>query len=179
MDHASSPAPSAVTLDAAAILGLIAHRYPVLLVDRIEVVEPGRRVVGYKAFTAGEWAGAGGTPSGAGALGGAPFGGTPLGGAMLGSAPGVSGLLVVEALAQTSAALLLGLLADPAGAIGYFVGMERVRLRVPPRPGDEVRLAVDLASFRRGIAYLRGEASVAGRVAATARFTTIVRGRAS
>lgn len=160
------------SLNATAILGLIAHRYPFLLVDRIEVVEPGRRVVGYKAFTAGEWAGTGDTPSGAGALGG-----TTLGGAMLGSALGVSGLLVVEALAQTSAALLLGLLADPAGAVGYFVGMHRVRLRVPPRPGDEVRLAVDLASFRRGIASLRGEASVAGRVAATAQFTTVVRGR--
>jgi 3-hydroxyacyl-[acyl-carrier-protein] dehydratase len=153
------------TVDPVAIPALLPHRYPFLLVDRIEVPEPGRRVVGYKRFAGAEWAALGpGEP--------AP------GGVVLGTAPGPSGLLVVEALAQTSAALLADLVASTAGAVGYFAAFERVRLRVPPRPGDEVRLAVTLRAFRRGIAQLAGVADVGGRVVASARFTTVVRARA-
>jgi 3-hydroxyacyl-[acyl-carrier-protein] dehydratase len=145
------------TLDAAAVLALLPHRYPFLLVDRITVVEPGRRVLGRKQVTAGEWAGPA-VPEGTLAM---------------------PGLLVVEALAQTSAALLLGLLDASEGAVGYFVGMHRVRLRDAARPGDTLQLAVELRSFRRGIARLLGTGIVEGRgVAASAEFTTIVRPRA-
>lgn len=145
------------------IHGLIAHRYPFLLVDRITIAEPGRVVIGEKRITGGEWAS------------GAPA--HRAGGVQLGTARGVSGLLVVEALAQTSAALMRDLVASVPGAVGYFVGMERVRLRVPPRAGDLLRLEVRLGSFRRGIAKLDGRASVDGRPAASARFTTILRAR--
>ena len=84
-------------------------------------------------------------------------------------------LLVVEALAQTSAALLLGLVDAAAGVVGYFAAIERVRLREPARVGDTLVLAVELASFRRGIARLRGRATVDGRRVVSASFTTIVR----
>ena len=147
-------------------LALLAHRYPFLLVDRIEVHEPGRRVVGVHRVTGAEWA-SGESMGRAG------------GGVVLGTADGMSGLLVVEALAQTSGALLLGLLDDPEGAVGYFAALERVRLRAPARPGETLRLAVTLRSFRRGIAKLHGAADVGGRVVATAGFTTVVRGRAA
>lgn len=150
-------------IDAGAIHALIAHRYPFLLVDRITVVEPGQFVVGEKRITGAEWAS------------GAPA--HPRGGVQLGTARGASGLLVVEALAQTSAALMRDLVASTPGAVGYFVGMERVRLRVPPQAGDLLRLEVRLGSFRRGIARLEGRASVDGRPAASARFTTILRAR--
>ncbi len=143
-------------LDPTAVLGLLPHRYPFLLVDRITVVEPGRRVVGLKRVTGAEWAGPG-VPRGVLAM---------------------PGLLVVEALAQTSAALLMGLLDDTEDVVGYFVAMHRVRLREPALPGDTLRLAVELHSFRRGIARLRGSGAVDGRgIAASAEFTTVVRRR--
>ena len=138
------------TLDAREVMGLLAHRYPLLLVDRIEVLEAGRRVRGIKRVTAGEWA-------------------TRAGGAM-------PGLVVVEALAQASAGILLGILEGAAGSVGYFVGMQRVRLRAAARAGDTLALDVELRSFRRGIARLRGTATLDdGRLVASAEFMTVVR----
>ena len=159
----TTPSRPGDVLDATAIHALIAHRYPFLLVDAITIDEPGLRVTGRKRVTGGEW------------MAGAPA--HPAGGVQLGSARGASGLLVVEALAQTSAALMRDLVVATPGAVGYFVGMERVRLRIPPRAGDLLELAVRLASFRRGIARLDGRATVDGRLAASARFTTILRAR--
>jgi 3-hydroxyacyl-[acyl-carrier-protein] dehydratase len=150
------------TLDPVAVLGLLAHRYPLLLVDRIDVLEPGRRVVGVKRVTSGEWA-----------AGGAALGGWPV------PVPGMPGTLVVEALAQTSAALLMGLVEGASEMLGYFAGMQRVRLRAPALPGDTLRLVVELRSFRRSIAKLYGIADVDGRTVASAGFTVIVRARAA
>lgn len=148
------------TLDARAVLALLAHRYPLLLVDRIDVVERGVRVRGHRRVTGGEWAAGG--PGVAGWL------------------PGMPGLLAVEALAQTSAALLLDLVSGAEGVVGYFAALERVRLRDPARVGDALHLDVTLRSFRRGIAKLRGAATVddgaaTGRLVASADFTALVR----
>jgi 3-hydroxyacyl-[acyl-carrier-protein] dehydratase len=140
-------------VDSTAILNTLAHRYPFLLVDRIDVVEPGRRVEGLKRVTGAEWF-------------------SP---AWHQQQMAMPNLLVVEALAQTSAALLLGLVDAAAGVVGYFAAIERVRLREPARVGDTLVLAVELASFRRGIARLRGRATVDGRCVVSASFTTIVR----
>lgn len=154
----TSPTPvGAPWQDAAEVLALLPHRYPFLLVDRLRVEEPGRRAVGLKRVTGGEWFGAADP-------------------AALAAMPG---LLVVEALAQTSAAVLVGLLDGAAGAIGYFAAIERVRFRDAARAGDTLRLDVTLRSFRRGIARLRGEATVDGRRVAVALFTTVVRGAMS
>lgn len=151
-----SPPPAPTVLDAADLLALVAHRFPFLLVDRVVIVEPGRRVVGTKRVTGNEW-------SSVFSGDGRPF---PM-----------PGLLVVEALAQTSAALLVGLAGDDEDLIGYFAALTRVRLREPARPGDTLSLTVELRSFRRGIARLRGVATADGRTVATADFVTIVRPR--
>ena len=140
-------------MDSSAILNTLAHRYPFLLVDRIDVVAPGSRVEGLKRVTGGEWFAAAWQPS----------------------RMAMPNLLVVEALAQTSAALLLDLVDSAAGVVGYFAAIEHVRLREPACVGDTLVLAVELASFRRGIARLRGRATVDGRRVASASFTTIVR----
>ena len=87
------------------------------------------------------------------------------------------GTLVVEALAQTSAAVLIGLLNESAGAVGYFAAADRVRFRSLPRVGDTLFLTVELVWYRRGVARLRGAASVDGRLAVSANFTTVVRSR--
>ncbi len=141
-------------LDASAVMRVLAHRYPILLVDRIQIIEPGKRVEGLKRVTGAE----------------------SLGYSCRESRPSLPDMLVVEALAQTSAALLLGLVGSTEGAVGYFAAIERVRLRGPAVAGDTLLLAVQLKSFRRGVAHLDGLASVAGRRVVSARFTTIVRG---
>ncbi len=150
------PAPTPAVLEATDLLGLVAHRFPFLLVDRVEVAEPGRRVVGLKRVTGNEWCS---VFSGDGR----PF---PM-----------PGMLVIEALAQTSAALLVGLASTDEDLIGYFAALTKVRLREPAQPGETLRLTVQLNSFRRGIARLQGLAAVDGRTVATAEFVTVVRPR--
>jgi 3-hydroxyacyl-[acyl-carrier-protein] dehydratase len=138
-------------------MGLLAHRYPFLLVDRIRVVRPGRHALGLKQVTAGEWLGAASSlPN-----------------------PEMPGMLVIEALAQTSAGVLLGLLDGSSGAIGYFAAATRVRFRTLPRAGDTLLLSVELLWFRKGVARLRGVATVEECLAASADFTAVVRGRAA
>lgn len=142
--------------DALDVLSVLPHRYPFLFVDRLRVIEPGRRAVGLKRVTGTEWCGADALPNGE-----------------------MPGLLVVEALAQTSAAVLIGLLDGSAGAIGYFAGADRVKFRTLPRPGETLAMSVELVWFRRGVARVSGVATVNGRLCTRASFTTVVRGRAA
>lgn len=137
------------------VLDVLGHRYPFLLVDRLRIVEPGRRALGLKRVTGGDWWSEA-ADSGIWEM---------------------SGTLVVEALAQTSAAVLIGLVSESPGAVGYFASADRVRFRSLPRAGDTLILAVELVWYRRGVARLRGIASVDGRLAVSANFTTVIRGR--
>lgn len=137
--------------DAAAVQRLLAHRHPFLLVDRIDIIERGKRVIGVKQLTAGEWWS---SPSPARPI---PF------------------PLVLEALAQTGAAILVDLVDSAAGAVGYFMAAEHVRFRHSARAGDTLELDVTLRQWKRGICKTHGVATVDGRVVATANLTTIVR----
>ena len=138
------------------VLSVLPHRFPFLFVDRLRVIEPGRRALGLKRVTGSEWFGEGELPNGE-----------------------MPGLLVVEALAQTSAGILIGLLDGSDGAIGYFAGADRVKFRTLPRVGDTLVMSVELVWYRRGVARLRGIATVNGRLSTRATFTTVVRGRAA
>src|SRR6478609_1481776 len=140
------------TYDAIAVQRLLAHRHPFLLVDKIDVLEAGRRVIGIKRLTAGEWWSS-------------PTPATP-----------IAFPLVVEALAQTGAALLIDLVDTASGAVGYFMGADHVRFRHSARAGDTLRLDVTLRQWKRGICKTRGVATVGDLVVATADLTTIVRG---
>lgn len=142
--------------DAIDVLSVLPHRYPFLFVDRLRVIEPGRRALGLKQVTGTEWFGADELPNGE-----------------------MPGLLIVEALAQTSAAVLIGLLDGSDGAIGYFASADRVKFRALPRAGDTLVMTVELVWYRRGVARLHGVATVNGRLATRADFTTVVRGRAA
>ncbi len=144
------------TLDTTALQELLPHRYPFLLVDRIEIVEPARRVIGYKRITAGEWWMDGVAPG-------------------RGPAPAMPHTLVLEALAQTSGALVRDLLDGADRALAYFMGAQRVRFRQPTRPGDELRMDVSLVQWKRGICRSRGVATVGGRTVVSAELTTVVR----
>lgn len=137
--------------DARAVQRLLAHRYPFLLVDQIDVIVPGEYVIGAKRLTSIEWW-ASATPDRA-----FPF------------------VLALEALAQTGGALLEGLTEGAESAVGYFVSADHVRFRQQAYAGDTLRLEVRLRQWKRGICRTHGIASVDGRVVTTAELTTVVR----
>jgi 3-hydroxymyristoyl/3-hydroxydecanoyl-(acyl carrier protein) dehydratases len=137
------------------VMGVLPHRYPFLLVDTLDLTVAGREAVGTKRVTGSEWfAEASGE-----------------------QAVTMPNLMVVEALAQTSAALLADLAKDTPGAIGYFAAIKRVRFRGSVRAGDLLTLTVNLQSFKRGIAHLNGVATVDGLACVKAEFTTVIRQR--
>ena len=138
------------TYDGAALNALLPHRYPFLLVDRIDVVQPGRHVSGTRCLTATDWW------VHTGALG-MPFS------------------LVLEALAQTSGALIPDLADGAPGAIAYFMGADRVRQRRLAVIGDDLRLDVSLMRWRRGLCRAKGIATVNGHLVLSAELTTMVR----
>jgi beta-hydroxyacyl-ACP dehydratase FabZ len=140
-------------LDIRQILEILPHRYPFLLVDRILEIEAGRRVVGIKNVTFNE-----------------PF--------FQGHFPGhpvMPGVLIVEAMAQVGAVLLLRDVPDRAGKLVYFAGIDRAKFRRPVTPGDQVRFEVEILKVRSRSARLRGQAFVDGALVAEAElFSSLV-----
>ncbi len=130
-------------LDAQQIQQIIPHRYPFLLVDRIVELEWGQRAVGIKNVSVNE-----------------PF--------FQGHFPGnpiMPGVLIVEALAQVGAVAILGMEAH-RGKLAFFAGIDRMRFKRPVRPGDVLRLEVQLGKMRRNIGTGTGRATVDGQVVA-------------
>ena len=143
-----SSAESTPLLDAVAIQALIPHRYPFLLIDRVIELEPGKRIVGLKHVSMGD-----------------PFlqGHFP-------SYPVMPGVLIVEALAQAGAVLVLQ---DPAnqGKMPFFARIDNCRFRQQVRPGDTLRLELDVTSMRAPVGKAHARALVDGRVACEADLT--------
>ena len=139
------------------VLDLLPHRFPFLLVDRITALDPGRRAEGFKRLTGAEWF---------------------LGEATLDPNPppdlGMPNGLVVEALAQLSAAVLIGVVEGARGAVGYFLGLDRVRYRGTAYAGDDLRLGIELRQVRRGVCRLHGDAWVGDRRIVRADLTIVV-----
>lgn len=129
------------------IMGLLPHRYPFLLVDRVEEVDPGRKAVGWKNVTINE-------PFFAGHFPGRPV---------------MPGVLILEALAQVGAVALMSL-PDFQGKLPLFAGLDNVRFRRRVVPGDRLRLEVEVIRLRgqvgraRGVAYVDGEVAAAGEI---------------
>ncbi|MDI3256900.1 MAG: 3-hydroxyacyl-ACP dehydratase FabZ [Kyrpidia sp.] len=122
---------------------ILPHRPPFLLVDRIVELEPGVRAVGIKNVTMNE-----------------PY--------FVGHFPGYAvmpGVLIVEALAQTGAAAILSTDAH-RGKIGFFAGIDRFRFRRQVRPGDQLRLEVNLLRLKGTVGKGEARALVDGRVVA-------------
>ncbi|AFS77296.1 (3R)-hydroxymyristoyl-[acyl-carrier-protein] dehydratase FabZ [Gottschalkia acidurici 9a] len=134
-------------LDNIQIQKLIPHRYPFLLVDKILELEEGKRAVGLKNVTANE-------PFFQG-----HFPGNPL----------MPGVLIVEAMAQVGTVVLMSL-EEYRGKLAVFAGIDKVRFKKQVRPGDTLKIEVELTSMRRGIgkadaiAYVDGELACKGEL---------------
>ena len=134
------------------IEGLIPHRWPFLLVDRIVEYEPeAQRIVGIKAVTATEWFFQGHFPG----------------------LPVMPGVLQVEALAQTMA-VYVGKQPGFGDRIGLFAGIEDCRFKRVVSPGDTLRLEVTMEKLGRRFGRGRGVATVDGEVACEATLSFII-----
>jgi 3-hydroxyacyl-[acyl-carrier-protein] dehydratase len=133
------------SLDAAAVQKLLPHRYPALMVDRMEQVEWGVRGVGIKAVTGNE-------PHFQGHFPGLPI---------------MPGVLIVEAIAQTVGLIVLGL-PQHRGRTGLLTGIQGARFRRPVVPGDVLRIEVEISRLRSNIGKGSGVARVNGEVVAEA-----------
>jgi 3-hydroxyacyl-[acyl-carrier-protein] dehydratase len=135
-------------LDIFEVMKHLPHRYPFLLVDRILSCEPGKRLSALKNVTVNE-----------------PFfqGHFP-------NRPVMPGVLILEALAQATGVLGVRSMEEspPDDEMYFFVGIDKARFKRPVGPGDQIRLDVELKKVRRGIWVFYGEASVDGRLAASA-----------
>ncbi len=140
-------------LDIKRVMAALPHRYPMLLVDRIEALEPGVSAVGIKAVSVNE------------DFFNGHFPGRPI----------MPGVLIVEALAQTAGVLAvhsLGL--EGSGKLVYFMAIEEAKFRAPVEPGCLLRLEVDIVQMRSKVCKFAGRASVDGKLAAEARFTAMI-----
>jgi 3-hydroxyacyl-[acyl-carrier-protein] dehydratase len=133
-------------MEAREILDCIPHRYPFLLIDRVLEIEPRKRVVAIKNVTVNE-------PFFPGHFPGAPV---------------MPGVLIIEAMAQAGAALLLRDMPDRDSKLFLFTGIDGARFRRAVIPGDQLRLTVEVLQLRSRACRLRGTAEVEGQLAAEA-----------
>ena len=145
------------TMDIAAIQAVLPHRYPFLLVDRVDALTPDK-IIARKMISVNE-----------------PF--------FEGHFPGMPimpGVLIVEALAQAGALLAAPQVNfDPARQAIFFMAIDKVKFRKPVIPGDA--LVLEVVPLRKGgtVWKMRGEAKVDGHVVAEAEFVAVIKDRTS
>ena len=136
-----------VMIDVREIMQIMPHRYPFLLVDRIESLKEGEEIVGIKNVSINE-------PFFAG-----HFPGNPI----------MPGVLIIEAMAQVGGVLAFH--SSPkewAGSLVYFMGIDKVRFRKPVVPGDQLRLKLTTIRQKQRVFKMRGEAYVEDTLVAEA-----------
>tara|TARA_Y100001934_G_scaffold246404_1_gene305395 strand:- start:703 stop:1179 length:477 start_codon:yes stop_codon:yes gene_type:complete len=141
------------TADIKRIKEMIPHRYPILLIDRVEEIEKSTRAVGVKCVTVNE-----------------PFfqGHFP-------DMPVMPGVLIVEAMAQTSAVLVVDTLGKEfEGKLVYFMTIDNARFRNPVVPGDVLKLEVTVVRSRGMVWKFDGKATVDGKLCAEATFSAMI-----
>ena len=151
--HARLADGTGATVDILDIMAAIPHRYPFLMIDRMVEVVLGESAVGIKNVTVNE-----------------PFfqGHFP-------SKPVMPGVLIIEAMAQTAAALVvLTLGAAFDGKLVYFMTIENAKFRRPVGPGDQLRIHVVKERQRGNVYNFRGIARVEGVSVAEASYGAMI-----
>jgi 3-hydroxyacyl-[acyl-carrier-protein] dehydratase len=148
------PEPQKPILDIQGIQRLLPHRSPFLLVDRVMAFEAYKKLVGWKGVTMNE-----------------PF--------FPGHFPGkpvMPGVLILEALAQTSALLILRDMTpeERAGKVIFFMAIDGARFRKPVVPGDRLELECTLLRNKGTVIKAKGEARVDGQVCAEGEFMAML-----
>lgn len=140
-------------IDINRVIEMIPHRYPFLMVDRVIDLFPNVSAVGVKNVSINE-----------------PF--------FQGHFPGrpiMPGVLIIEAMAQTSAVLVVDTLgAESEGKLVYFMSVESARFRKPVVPGDQLLIHVAKQRSRGNVWKFRGEAKVDGQVVAEAVYAAMI-----
>ena len=146
-----------MTFDIQEILEFLPHRYPFLLIDRIVEFERAKRAVAIKNVTINE-------PYFQGHFPGHPI---------------MPGVLVVEAMAQAGAVLMLAEIPDRQTKLAVFTGIDNAKFRRQVVPGDQLRIEVDVLSFRTRAGRMAGKAFIDGKVACEATLTCMIVPRAA
>ncbi|MFW2852253.1 3-hydroxyacyl-ACP dehydratase FabZ [Sphingomonas sp. TX0543] len=153
MNEADTTSGSVGPLDIARVMAALPHRYPMLLVDRVEELVPDRSIAAIKAVTINEGFFQGHFP------------GRPI----------MPGVLIVEALAQAAGVLAvesLGLAGS--GKLVYFMAIENAKFRKPVEPGVLLRLEVEFVQKRSSVCKFAGVARIDEQVVAEANFTAMI-----
>ena len=140
-------------LDIKQVMAAIPHRYPMLLVDRVEELVLDERIAAIKAVTINE------------DFFNGHFPGRPI----------MPGVLTIEALAQAAAILAvqsMGL--SNSGKLVYFMAIDGAKFRAPVEPGVLLRLEVEFVQKRATVCKFAGRAKIDGKVVAEANFTAMI-----
>ena len=141
------------TIDISRIMEMIPHRYPMLMIDEVVDVVPDTSAVGIKNVTINEPHFQGHFPD----------------------HPVMPGVLIIEAMAQTSAVLVMETLgADAEGRLVYFMSIDQARFRKPITPGDTVRIQVIKQRQRGNVWKFKGEARVDDALMAEATYSAMI-----
>ncbi|MDQ3140292.1 MAG: 3-hydroxyacyl-ACP dehydratase FabZ [Pseudomonadota bacterium] len=152
-DGSAAPSSSLGPLDIKRVMAALPHRYPMLLVDRVEELIPDKSIAAIKAVTINE------------DFFNGHFPGRPI----------MPGVLIVEAMAQAAGILAvesLGLAGS--GKLVYFMAIDGAKFRVPVEPGVLLRLEVEFVQKRSSVCKFAGRALVDGKLAAEANFTAMI-----
>jgi 3-hydroxyacyl-[acyl-carrier-protein] dehydratase len=135
-----------MTFDIQEILGFLPHRYPFLLIDRVVEFERRKRLVAIKNVTMNE-----------------PF--------FQGHFPGfpiMPAVLVIEAMAQAGAIIMMSEIPDRHKKLAVFTGIDKAKFRNQVTPGDQLRIEVDVLAFRSRMGRMEARATVDGKLACEA-----------